>query len=164
MSKEEMREISIASKENLNSIIEYARRLHGHLGPFLVLGIKMSLAGMNRLGIENMRSMRVEAELPCRVPYTCTLDGIQATTQCTFGNQKLTLKKANSLSISAKFSLNNPKKQVIISLKNEILKDLMEKLKKTKEDEATQEKLAWIIAFTPEDKLFSIEVNNYFTK
>jgi len=40
MSKEGIREISIASREKLNSIIEYARRLHGHLGPFLVLGIK----------------------------------------------------------------------------------------------------------------------------
>ena len=157
MSKEGIREISIASREKLNSIIEYARRLHGHLGPFLVLGIKMSLAGMNKLGIgENMQSMRVEAKLPRRIPYTCTLDGIQATTQCTFGNQ-LVLKEADSLSISAKFSLSNPKKQVTISLKNEILQNLIEELREAK-DESTQEKLAWIIASTPEEKLFSIKI------
>jgi len=158
MSKEGIREISIASREKLNSIIEYARRLHGHLGPFLVLGIKMSLAGMNKLGIgENMQSMRVEAKLPCRIPYTCTLDGIQATTQCTFGNQKLVLKEADSLSISAKFSLSNPKKQVTVSLKNEILQNLIEEIREAK-DESTQEKLAWIIASTPEERLFSIKI------
>jgi len=157
MSKEGIREISIASREKLNSIIEYARRLHGHLGPFLVLGIKMSLAGMNKLGIgENMQSMRV-AKLPRRIPYTCTLDGIQATTQCTFGNRKLVLKEADSLSISAKFSLSNPKKQVTISLKNEILQNLIEELREAK-DESAQEKLAWIIASTPEERLFSIKI------
>ena len=146
--------------EDLKTLVERARDIHGHLGPFLVLGVKMGVAGMKRLGIkENMLQLHIEAEMPRQIPYTCTLDGIQATTQCTFGNQRLVFKEANLPIISAKFSLKNPKKQVIISLRDEILQTLMKKLKEAKKDAtAVQEKLAWMIASMPEDKLFSIEI------
>jgi len=146
--------------EDLKTLVERARDIHGHLGPFLVLGVKMGLAGMKRLGIkENMRQLHIETEMPRQIPYTCTLDGIQATTQCTFGNQRLAFKEANLPTISAKFSLKNPKKQVIISLRDEILQTLMKKLKEAEKDATVvQEKLAWMIAAMPEDKLFSIKV------
>ncbi|RLI20616.1 hypothetical protein DRO54_05865 [Candidatus Bathyarchaeota archaeon] len=142
--------------KSLKRLIEKAKDIHGHLGPFLVLGIKLGLAGMKKLGIKgNSWHLRIEAELPRKVPYTCTLDGIQVTTQCTFGNQRLTLKEANSPMVSAKFSLNNPSRQTVISLKNEILQSLMAKLKEAK-GESAQERLAWAIASMPEEELFSI--------
>ena len=146
--------------EDLKTLVERARDIHGHLGPFLVLGVKMGVAGMKRLGIkENMLQLHIEAEMPRQIPYTCTLDGIQATTQCTFGNQRLVFKEANLPIISAKFGLKNQNKQVIISLRDEILQTLMKKLKEAKKDAtAVQEKLAWMIASMPEDKLFSIEI------
>ena len=146
--------------EDLKTLVERARDIHGHLGPFLVLGVKMGLAGMKRLGIkENMRQLHIEAEMPRQIPYTCTLDGIQATTQCTFGNQRLVFKEANLPIISAKFGLKNQNKQVIISLRDEILQTLMKKLKEAKKDAtAVQEKLAWMMASMPEDKLFSIKI------
>ena len=145
--------------DKLIPTIRRAAEFHGHLGPFLVLGVKMGLIGMKKLKIEaNARQLRIEAELPRQIPYTCTLDGLQAVTQCTFGNQKLSLKEAKSPVISTKFDADNGEKRVFICVKNEVLQTLMEKLQKAKGDTATQEKLAWMIASMPEDKLFSIKV------
>ena len=147
-------------REDLKTLVERARDIHGHLGPFLVLGVKMGLAGMKRLGIkENMRQLHIETEIPRQIPYTCTLDGIQATTQCTFGNQRLVFKEANLPIISAKFGLKNQNKQVIISLRDKILQTLMKKLKEAKKDATVvQENLAWMIVSMPEDRLLSIKV------
>ena len=145
--------------DKLVSTIRRAAEFHGHLGPFLVLGVKMGLIGMKKLKIEaNARQLRIEAELPKQIPYTCTLDGLQAVTRCTFGNQKLSLKEAKSPVISTKFDADNGEKRVFICVKNEVLQTLMEKLQKAKGDTATQEKLAWMIASMPEDKLFLIKV------
>ena len=72
--------------------------------------------------------------------------------------QKLSLKEAKSPVISTKFDASNGEKRVFICVKNEVLQTLMEKLQKAKGDIATQEKLAWMIASMPEDKLFSIKV------
>ena len=145
--------------DKLVSTIRRAAEFHGHLGPFLVLGVKMGLIGMKKLKIEaNARQLRIEAELPKQIPYTCTLDGLQAVTRCTFGNQKLSLKEVKSTVISTKFDAGNGEKRVFICVKNEVLQTLMEKLQKAKGDTATQEKLAWMIASMPEDKLFSIKV------
>ena len=145
--------------DKLVSTIRRAAEFHGHLGPFLVLGVKMGLIGMKKLKIEaNARQLRIEAELPKQIPYTCTLDGLQAVTRCTFGNRKLSLKEVKSPVISTKFDAINGEKRVFICVKNEVLQTLMEKLQKAKGDTATQEKLAWMIASMPEDKLFSIKV------
>ena len=145
--------------DKLVSTIRRAAEFHGHLGPFLVLGVKMGLIGMKKLKIEaNARQLRIEAELPKQIPYTCTLDGLQAVTRCTFGNRKLSLKEVKSPVISTKFDADNGEKRVFICVKNEVLQTLMEKLQKAKGDTATQEKLAWMIASMPEDKLFSIKV------
>jgi len=145
--------------ENLRMFIERARSIHGHLGPFLVLGVKIGLAGMEKLEMEDStRQLHVEAELPKEIPYTCTLDGIQVTTRCTVGNQKLYLKKSNLPLISAKFNMVNKGKRVVISVRDEILQTLIKELKKSKGDKATQEKLAWMIASMPEEKLFSIKI------
>ena len=82
--------------DKLVSTIRRAAEFHGHLGPFLVLGVKMGLIGMKKLKIQaNAWRLRIEVELPKQIPYTCTLDGLQAVTRCTFGNQKLSLKEEN---------------------------------------------------------------------
>ena len=67
------------------------------------------------------------------------------------------LKRRKSPVISTKFDADNGEKRVFICVKNEVLQTLMEKLQKAKGDTATQEKLAWMIASMPEDKLFLIK-------
>ncbi len=61
---------AIISKE----LLEAAVRRHGHLGPFLVLGLRMSLRAKEILG---GKPSRCELETTNRKPFLCALDGIK---------------------------------------------------------------------------------------
>jgi len=56
-------------------LLEKAVRLHGHLGPFLVLGLKMSLRAEEILGEKPAKCV---IETVNRKPYLCAVDGVKA--------------------------------------------------------------------------------------
>jgi formylmethanofuran dehydrogenase subunit E len=55
--------------------LEKAVKLHGHLGPFLVLGLKMSLQAEEILGEKPAKCI---IETVNRKPYLCAVDGVKA--------------------------------------------------------------------------------------
>jgi len=72
-------------------LIEKARKLHGHVCPFLVLGLRMSEIAMKRLGVEKAGEIEtIEESLIAIVEANnCMADGVQIATGCTFGNNSL---------------------------------------------------------------------------
>jgi len=66
-------------REDVNSNVEDALKkaveIHGHLGPFLVLGVKMGLLAKSLL---NKRIQKCEVEVIDKKPYLCAVDGIRA--------------------------------------------------------------------------------------
>jgi len=139
----------------LDNIIKKAADFHGHLGPFLVIGVRMGLIGLRELGLQKAtEKLRVTASLKYSVPISCVLDGIQVTTGCTFGNQKLTLK--NSSSIEAEFQLPN-KEQVTVAVNQTAFNRLKKKLLSEKDSNHEIQELARLIASIPEKNLFVIK-------
>lgn len=138
----------------LMSIVERAVEFHGHLGPFLVIGVRMGLIGLRELGIEkNDGNLHITAMLKDSVPFSCTIDGIQVVTKCTTGNQKLKL--IDSPGIAAEFELQHREKLTVAvnpttfnRLRSRLLEDVS--LEETR-------KLARMIASMPEEELFIIE-------
>jgi formylmethanofuran dehydrogenase subunit E len=143
--------------ENLKEIqlmINDARRLHGHLGPFLVIGVKMGMAAKKALGVSNEECifLRAEANVPIFPPYSCLLDGIQVSTTCTVGNQRLTIK--NSGEICVRFSKHGVAKTVKITLKPKLALEL----KKKHVEQTLTEKFANELASMPINKLFQVDL------
>lgn len=73
------------------SLIEKAKDLHGHICPFLILGLRASEIALKKLGIEKVgerESVREDilAIIECN---NCFADGVQVATGCTFGNNCL---------------------------------------------------------------------------
>ena len=136
----------------LTALIEYARKLHGHVGPFLVIGLKMGVAAKKALNVSNSECalLRAEVALPLHPPFSCLLDGIQVSTTCTIGNQRLKIK--NSKTIQAAFTNQKDAKTVKITLAQHLWEQLKQKLKQDKLDEA----FAWGLAEMPENQLFKI--------
>lgn len=95
--------------EELEKAVEKAVDFHGHLGPFLVIGIRMGVIGLRELEVKKGDpKLHVAMTTKPSVPFSCTIDGIQAITRCTVGNRKLNLQDSSG-DISAKFQLSDGK-------------------------------------------------------
>lgn len=74
------------NNETLNRLIEF----HGHLGPFLIIGMKMGELSNNILGKESGAGKgktvkKVLVKTGTKPPISCIIDGIQFTSGCTLG-------------------------------------------------------------------------------
>ncbi|NJE62262.1 FmdE family protein [Thermococcus sp. 21S7] len=72
-------------------ILEYGREFHGHVCPYLALGIRASLVAMDELGVGRLDySGSVDESILAIVEVnSCFTDGVQVTTGCTLGNNSL---------------------------------------------------------------------------
>jgi formylmethanofuran dehydrogenase subunit E len=142
-------------EQDLNSIVREAADFHGHLGPFLVIGVRMGLIGLREL--ETTRGdpkLQATTILKNTVPFSCAIDGIQVTTQCTVGNGKLKLKNRQE-TVSTEFKLNR-ERQVTVTLKPTKFEELKRSMPKSARSYKNIQ-LAREIASMPEKELFAIE-------
>ena len=141
-------------EEKLETAIKNAEKLHGHLGPFLVIGVRIGISAKRilNLSIEGNGKLEAEAKIPLLTPFSCILDGIQATTSCTIGNQKLRIENSKK-EIAVYFKLQNSDK----TLKMLVNPKIIEKLLNGISEGASNEELAGEIARMPESQLFTIE-------
>ena len=65
--------------------LQEAARFHTHLGPYLVVGLRMGRVVVSELGDEPF-SYRILAHTGRVTPYSCSVDGVQLATPCTTGN------------------------------------------------------------------------------
>jgi len=138
----------------LISIVERAAEFHGHLGPFLVIGVRIGLIGLRESGIENNDgNLRITAMLMDSIPFSCTIDGIQVATKCTLGNRKLKL--IDSSGIAAEFELQHGGK-VTVAVNPVTFNRLKRKLLSKNVSPEDTRKLAWMVASMPEEELFII--------
>lgn len=80
----EMRVIDPAAVQ-LEELVERGTELHGHLGPFLVCGLRMGLLALRELGSTGHFDLQATVETGTTPPVSCLIDGIQVATGCTLG-------------------------------------------------------------------------------
>jgi formylmethanofuran dehydrogenase subunit E len=146
-------EAAFAEKELQRTIVE-AVKLHGHLGPFLVVGVRMGGAA-KRIFNQDARGsfgFHVMAKVPLVIPFSCTIDGIQVATHCTLGNQRLRIENTRK-QISASFRTENLDQVAHISVNPRVIRELLKKMS----EGIGNDDLAEEIATMPETRLFRIE-------
>ena len=114
----------------VSSAIKKATRFHGHLGPFLVLGVKMAEAAMETLGSrigEYDSGLHATLMVPAKTPYSCVIDGVQATLHCTVGNGKLRVLESSG-EISGQFRFAVGEKVLVLRVKPEVVDRLMRQI------------------------------------
>lgn len=138
----------------LDVILRKAEEFHGHLGPFLALGVRMGLIGVRELETKGKeKKLRVTTILRNSVPFSCVVDGIQVATKCTIGNGKLRLR--NSSGIAAKFELPS-RGQVTVVVNPTVLDKLKSELLSENVPPEELRQLARLFASMPEEELFII--------
>ena len=74
---------------DLREMVERGTLLHGHLGPYLVAGIRMGLLALRELGSPGYFGIRAESEAGRTTPLSCLNDGVQIGSGCTAGKGNL---------------------------------------------------------------------------
>jgi formylmethanofuran dehydrogenase subunit E/predicted RNA-binding protein len=72
-------------EQSLGGLMERATEFHGHLGPFLVFGVRAGVLAAQRLGFEGHFDVRVRAFTGTETPVSCVIDGLQVSTGATLG-------------------------------------------------------------------------------
>ena len=141
-------------EDELEMAISNAVKLHGHLGPFLVIGVRMGRIAKRILDpeVKGGMKMQVTIKIPFFTPFSCTLDGVQATTSCTVGNQRLKIENSEE-EIVGRFELRNPLGTLEISVNSKVMKELAKKMS----EGTASEELAAQIASLSEAELFNTE-------
>jgi formylmethanofuran dehydrogenase subunit E len=103
----------------MDDLLKEAIRFHGHLGPFLVLGLKAGLFANKVLGKDYFKT-RAIVETEPKPPYSCFVDGVQIATGCTMGKRNIKIKRGKSLSLI----ITKDDKVVKMSIREEIFKSL----------------------------------------
>jgi len=79
---------------DLNALIELGTKVHGHLGPFLVAGIRMGLLALELLDSPGYFGIHAESDAGTKTPLSCLSDGVQIGSGCTTGKGNLTVTDA----------------------------------------------------------------------
>lgn len=103
----------------MDDLLKEAVRFHGHLGPFLVLGLKAGLFANKVLGKDYFKT-RAIVETEPKPPCSCFVDGVQVATGCTMGKRNIKIKRGKSLSLI----IIKDDKVVKMILKEEIFESL----------------------------------------
>jgi len=149
----DMRGYDLLSQDS-TSILEKAKDLHGHFGPFLVIGVRAGLIGLRELRtIKENKDLSATASLAYSVPYSCILDGIQIAAGCTVGNKRLRFEDSSDFSISFE---NETGETVTVSILPRTLDELKRKLVKDIPSEEV-EKLAFEVISMAERELFTVD-------
>jgi formylmethanofuran dehydrogenase subunit E len=139
--------------DELRKQTEEAVRVHGHLGPFLVVGVRMGRLANEKLKPSHSEhgNFKAHVKVPSRPPYSCMQDGIQSTTQCTVGNGKLSFEESEE--IAAEFKPQDPNTTLRITVDSKFVKTLVQQIKTG----VPLDLLAENAASMKEDELFKIK-------
>ncbi len=103
------------NKDFLKRAIEF----HGHLGPYLVLGLRAGLYANEILGKDPFK-MKAFIETQISPPQSCFADGVQFSTGCTLGKGNISIKESEGLKVY--FEKDNKKLKLV--LKKEIIEEI----------------------------------------
>ncbi len=96
-----------------------AEKFHGHLGPYLVLGILAGEAALRKLKCKQYFGLEVEVSGADKKPKSCLVDGLQLSTGATYGKRNIQRIKGKRIQILLHNTKN--KKKIKLSLKQNIV-------------------------------------------
>lgn len=103
---------------NINEAIKF----HGHLGPYLILGLLIGEFSLKEIGAKKHFGLEVEVYGADEKPKSCLIDGLQLSTGATFGKGNIRKFKGGKIKILIRNLENN--KVLVIYLKPCLMKEL----------------------------------------
>ncbi|MFC1804277.1 formylmethanofuran dehydrogenase subunit E family protein [Candidatus Omnitrophota bacterium] len=103
--------------------LKKATEFHGHLGPWLVLGILMGERALKLIQAKKYFGVRVKVWGVSKKPRSCLIDGLQLSTGATFGKGNII--KLNGERVKTELLNIKNGKKAVFKLQNKILSELI---------------------------------------
>lgn len=118
--------------------LQTAATFHGHLGPAIVVGARLGMAGRAAVGAKG----HFDVEIVCRGPFaapprSCLLDGVQLATGATLGKRNLTVVLADDYAVTIKNRMTG--KTAVLRPKPEIIDLMLSQLHKDDDHDAEED-------------------------
>jgi formylmethanofuran dehydrogenase subunit E len=146
-------------------------QFHGHLGPSIIAGARLGMAGLQAVDAKGYFDLEVTCEGPfVKPPQSCFLDGLQVSTGATMGKRNLNYLEAKEIVIRVKNTTTGktaevrptPKLQELLGFmqtQGKIQADQQGKGPTHQHDDMEQiETIARIIANMPDGEVFTIKL------
>ncbi|HLD82909.1 MAG TPA: formylmethanofuran dehydrogenase subunit E family protein [Candidatus Omnitrophota bacterium] len=104
--------------KNLKNAVNF----HGHLGPYLALGLLMGDLALRHLKCEKHFGIKALVKGADKKPKSCLIDGIQVSSGCTYGKGNIEKRRGSRIAVSFRSLQNN--KKIGVSLKRDLIKAL----------------------------------------
>ncbi|MBP7216421.1 MAG: formylmethanofuran dehydrogenase subunit E family protein [Candidatus Omnitrophica bacterium] len=102
--------------------LKKAVEFHGHLGPYLVLGILAGSLALRKLNCRKHFGILVTVWGATQKPKSCLIDGLQLSTGATFGKGNIEKKVARYIRIRCINKKTN--EEIVLRLTKEVIKKL----------------------------------------
>jgi len=107
----------------------WLKKFHGHLGPYVTIGLRMGQVAKRELG--DYRGMSAIVYCSLVPPVRCLLDGVQMSSGCTFGKANIKVKPgANPKAVFTKAG-----RTLTIELKEGLRRAIDSEMSKAQEEE-----------------------------
>lgn len=104
--------------------LKEAEKFHGHLGPYLMLGILAGELAIKKLGCRKHFGLEVRVWGAHKKPKSCLIDGLQLSTGATYG--KGNIRKLNGSAIKVEFCNRINHKKITLRFKIGLIQQLKE--------------------------------------
>jgi formylmethanofuran dehydrogenase subunit E len=102
---------------NKNKVLKEAIKFHGHLGPYLVLGILAGELALKKLRSKKYFGIDVKVWGANQKPKSCLIDGLQLSTGATYGKGNINKLSGNDIRILFTDRLSNKDLKVCLQKK-----------------------------------------------
>ena len=102
--------------------LKEAIKFHGHLGPYLVLGLLAGELALKKIKIKKYFDVEVKVWGANKKPKSCIIDGLQLSTGATYG--KGNIQKLNGPQIKIEFQNRKDHKKISLRFKEDLTQKL----------------------------------------
>jgi formylmethanofuran dehydrogenase subunit E len=130
------------------SDLENLKKFHGHLGPYVVVGLRMGKFAVEKFGAGG-KKLGCVARTGIKPPISCIIDGIQFSSSCTLGKGNISVEDKGL----AEALFFKDDKKIKIRLKDDIKSRIDREMSRENEEELS----LWVYGMNAE-KLFNISI------
>lgn len=142
----------------LMDVLDKAAEFHGHLGPFLAIGVRMGLLAKRTLRSDGFRDLNVIVNTGDNPPLSCVVDGIQVATGCTLGKGNIAVRNLGKI-----LAVFRSRRQAMrVKMKMDVFESIKEGL--SDGDPEKMEETARKVSSMPDTSLFDTEKVRRYVK